>query len=83
MLINYCPLCGVGPFAYPYANANELRNSCDICECCGCEYGCDDTEQYYQKWVAGGCVWFNPKNKPSGWAIENQLKFQIRPWPPS
>ncbi len=82
MKIKCCPLCGWGPFDINYPSIRELCVSYDICECCGCEYGYDDSEDYYQKWVTNGCCWFDPEKMPTDWQLKNQLQHQIRPWPP-
>ena len=82
MKIYNCPVCGWGPYKEPYCSVQELRWSYDICECCGCEFGLDDNLIHYQEWLDSGCEWFEPELKPSNWKIENQIKFQIRPWPP-
>src|SRR3990167_3593913 len=57
--------------------------SYDICPCCGFEYGFDDEpggsaephtfDTYFQEWFKGGCNWFTPAIKPSGWSIDAQL----------
>ena len=83
MEINNCPICGYGPFNEPYESVQDLRRSYDICDCCGCEYGNDDTEQHYDAWVTNGCSWFNNKLKPFNWALEHQTNNIIRPWPPT
>ena len=82
MKIYNCPVCGWGPYKEPYCSVQELRWSYDICECCGCEFGLDDNQIHYQEWLESGCEWFEPELKPANWKIENQIKFQIRPWPP-
>jgi hypothetical protein len=81
--IHYCPVCGFGPFAEPYACVDELRQSFEICPCCGCEYGHDDCEQRLAQWVASGCQWFEPKERPENWSLDAQLRRGIRPWPPA
>ena len=56
--------------------------SYDVCECCGFEFGNDDDpgpfrgdsfDEYFERWVADGCNWFQPKNRPPQWTIEQQL----------
>ena len=79
-LISHCPLCGYGPWVTTYKSIDELRMSYDICECCGGEFGNDDSVEYYDQWVNEGCKWFDEKFKPKGWDLKDQLKFQIRPW---
>jgi hypothetical protein len=78
----FCPLCGYGPWKEPYHDAETLRQSYDVCDCCGCEYGYDDEIAYFEEWVAAGMKWFDPKHKPENWKFEDQLKLVIRPWPP-
>ena len=80
MKIECCPVCGYDDIGI-YKSYEELRCSYDICDCCGCEYGYDDNESHYDKWVNNGCKWFDKKEKPEGWALELQIKNQIRPWP--
>lgn len=81
MIITHCPLCGYGPIGN-YATVYELRSTFDICPCCGCEYGNDDIEKHYVEWVKSGNEWFEPKDKPKNWALDQQVENQIRPWPP-
>ena len=83
MKIEYCPVCGWGPFEEAYESAQELRWSYDICDCCGCEYGYDDNEAHYEEWVSECCKWFESKLKPKDWSLESQAQHQVRPWPPS
>ena len=82
MKIEYCPVCGWGPFVVPYESVEDLRSSFDICDCCGCEYGYDDNQAFYENWLSEGCTWFEPKAKPEGWLLDSQIKYQVRPWPP-
>lgn len=54
MKIFCCPICG-----FPFDEAvdiAELRMSFDICDCCGCEYGYDDTSAYREEWLAKGAL---------------------------
>ena len=80
MEIIFCPICGFGPFTEPYQSIQELRSSFEICDCCGCEYGNDDTESYFEKWKSDGGIWFDKKQKPKNWVLENQIGNIIRPW---
>ena len=80
--ITHCPLCGYGPLADRYADAQELRWSYDICPCCGCEFGYDDNLRHLEKWIEGGMKWFNQDLCSTTWSYEEQIQNQIRPWPP-
>lgn len=81
--INHCPVCGFGPFPEAYALTAEIRQSFDICSCCGCEYGYDDDERHFTQWVAAGCKWFVPKARPQDWTLDAQVHNRVRPWPPA
>ena len=83
MEITYCPVCGYGPFKEPYQTIEELRTSYEICDCCGCEYGNDDTEKHLETWKNNGYIWFNEKLKPNNWSFKLQSNNIIRPWPPN
>lgn len=57
--------------------------SYEVCGCCGYEFGFNDNpgvnepgetfEQARQEWIASGCEWFDPSEKPAGWSAEAQL----------
>jgi hypothetical protein len=82
VFISHCPLCGFGPLRDTYVSVQEFRYSFDLCPCCGCEYGYDDTLKYFDEWLAGGCRWFNPGERSADWSLDKQVANQIRPWPP-
>ncbi len=82
MDFSYCPICGYGPRLEPYKSVEELRGSYDICVCCGCEYGYDDTPATFEGWKHSGYKWFSPKAMPPQWNLDEQLTHVIRPWPP-
>jgi len=81
MEIWYCPVCGYGPFDEPYMSVEELRESYDICPCCGCEYGYDDNPHSFKAWRGRGARWFSPSAMPNNWQLEEQLKHHIESWP--
>lgn len=73
-----CPVCGFsGLKNEPYEGTVP---SYEICPCCGFEFGFDDYsegwthEQYRDKWIQSGMIWFDPKLKPTDWNSEQQLK---------
>jgi hypothetical protein len=56
--------------------------SYEVCGCCGYEYGYDDEpgagaglsfEDYLKDWIAVGCRWLFPGQKPDGWDLDEQL----------
>ena len=78
MQISYCPVCG-----FPFDKTiklEELRNSFDICDCCGCEYGCDDTSTYRDTWLKKGAPWFMKEKCPREWHLKEQIKNIIVDW---
>ena len=64
-----CPVCG-----YPELNKPPYGGSPDpsyeICNSCGFEFGYDDHsegftfQQWRQKWIEGGMVWWSTYRKP-------------------
>lgn len=70
-----CPVCG-------FNNLDEYPDlSYEICPCCGVEYGFDDFDfksltfdTIRNKWLNEGAKWFNKKEKPKNWNLEEQLK---------
>lgn len=77
-MISHCPICGF-PFADPISET-DLRQSFTICDCCGCEYGYDDTMDFRQKWLEDGATWFNPVVKPAAWDVNEQIKRSVLNW---
>ena len=79
--IKDCPLCGCeNTFDPPYKCYSDLAVSYDICSCCGCEFGLDDSEAYFDEWLASGGDWLMPEEKPENWKLEDQLKNIVRPY---
>jgi hypothetical protein len=78
MEISNCPICGL-PWSEP-ADEEEVRYSYWICECCGCEYGNDDNPAYRENWLKQGAPWFNLKQRPSNWNLEEQLRHITPNW---
>src|SRR5262245_11884475 len=55
----------------------------EVCDCCGFEFGFDDEpgtgpgvsfDEYRHEWIAGGCAWFTPPQRPEDWSLERQLQ---------
>jgi hypothetical protein len=78
-IYTHCPICG-HLLTDEGISGSELRGSFWICECCGCEFGYDDTPAYREKWIEGGCAWFNPKARPQEWSLDDQLKRADLAW---
>ena len=78
MQISNCPICGLG--FKTQVDESELRHSYWICECCGCEYGNDDTPAYREQWLRDGAKWFIASSRPGDWDLNQQLKNIIPEW---
>ena len=67
------------------------KASYDVCPCCTFEFGLDDEyqlgtagdsfQQYLADWIAEGCAWLTPSDKPEGWTLEQQLADAGIPMP--
>lgn len=69
-----CHVCGFnGLDEKPYLNDGKIPSH-NICDCCGCEFGYDDNDQYRKKWINSEGEWFSPELKPEHWNIKEQLK---------
>ncbi|WP_040214192.1 hypothetical protein [Clostridium polynesiense] len=73
-----CPVCGYDKLREePYDN--DGNPSYEICNCCGFEFGYDDSsegrnfETYRKRWIEKGASWFNLKARPVEWDLEKQL----------
>ena len=74
----YCRVCGLIQDDPPWGNDNNTP-SFNICSCCGVEFGYEDAtlnaiKNYRTTWLANGSEWFETKDKPIEWLLENQLK---------
>ena len=70
---------GSPPYGQPYEEP-----SCEVCACCGFEFGNDDGPgtappktfaEYLADWIDSGCLWFDPTRKPEGWSLNEQLRI--------
>ena len=78
MTIFNCPICGL---SWPKGvDEEEVRCSYEICDCCGCEYGYDDTPSYREQWLEKGAPWFDEQQRPKEWSLENQLRYILLDW---
>jgi hypothetical protein len=71
----HCRVCGL---AYDEPTWQDGYGSCDICFCCGAEFGYEDncvesTLAYREKWLAAGARWFDPELRPADWDLAHQL----------
>ena len=74
-----CPVCGYeGLSKQPYGGVPDP--SYEVCSSCGFEFGFDDEgegftfQQWRQKWMEGGMVWWNRGSKPpENWNPREQV----------
>jgi len=74
-----CHICGWRLDELPWGD-DGLHPTYNICDCCGCEFGYEDSElsgilQYRKKWIESGGVWFKPDEKPDNWSLKEQLNL--------
>jgi hypothetical protein len=74
-----CPVCGYSDLDEPPRGINGKTPSFDICDCCGIQFGYEDTSEpniikYRLKWIESGGKWFCQEMKPANWNIREQLK---------
>jgi len=72
-----CRVCGAEQLDAPWGDDGESPTY-DICDCCGVEFGYEDStlqgvKKYRQKWLDGGAKWHHKKSEPENWSAEEQL----------
>ena len=76
----YCRICGYDMGEEPWeVGFPDYYPNCFICACCGAESGYQDytfesTLEYRYEWIAKGCPWFEPRERPTDWDYREQLK---------
>jgi hypothetical protein len=73
-----CRVCGLYIDDLPWGE-DGCSPTYEICSCCGLEFGNEDytiesTNKYREEWIAKGAKWFESKEKPENWNLEEQLK---------
>lgn len=72
-----CRVCGAAQTDPPQGESGNDA-SFDICDCCGVEFGYEDStlaglKRYREKWLSGGAEWRNPCSKPNDSLLSEQL----------
>lgn len=75
--MHHCCVCGA-PTEDPPWGEDGCTPLFEICPCCGCEHGYEDStlkgiENLRAEWLSGGGKWLEPKYKPSDLSLEQQL----------
>jgi hypothetical protein len=75
---NFCRICGLDQGEPPWGDDGKTP-SFIICDCCGVEFGYEDTllssiRLYRKRWLSEGANWSDIKYKPSNWNLNDQLK---------
>jgi hypothetical protein len=73
----HCRVCGLKQQCPPW-EASGKEPSYEICDCCGVEFGYEDSSlkgviTYRENWLAQGVKWFRPSEKPHDWSLEKQM----------
>jgi hypothetical protein len=74
----HCRVCGLAQPEPPWGD-DGTTPSFDICDCCGVEFGYEDTtreaaSRYRAEWLTKGAHWFEPDSRPDNWDVNEQLK---------
>jgi len=75
----FCFVCGKSAGTDPPWGEGGDCPTFEICPCCGCEFGYEDCrasgiKKNRMAWIAKGCPWFNPMQRPDGWNVTDQLR---------
>ncbi|TWV06061.1 hypothetical protein FQ707_14610 [Bacteroidaceae bacterium HV4-6-C5C] len=73
-----CRVCGLYITTKPWGNDGQ-NPTFEICPCCGVEFGNEDysldsIRNFRKEWLGKGAPWFDPKQKPLNWKLEDQLQ---------
>ncbi len=73
----HCRVCGLLQCDPPWGE-DEKTPSYEICDCCGVEFGYEDSTptgviRARDKWEKSGFQWVNPSARPDGWEADVQL----------
>jgi hypothetical protein len=76
-LLYLCRICGYRHEDPPWGDTGT-DPSFAICSCCGVEFGYEDAtiescKRFRSAWLARGAPWFDPKDRPPGWKLEDAL----------
>ena len=83
MVESICRVCGLDEDDERWTGA--VRAQYVICSCCGAESGVDDLDlksvrDYRSKWIAAGCAWFSPEERPADWQFDRQMSGLPASW---
>lgn len=73
-----CRVCGLYITIKPWGNDGQSPTF-EICPCCGVEFGNEDysldsIRNFRKEWLSQGTPWFDPKQRPQNWILEDQLQ---------
>ncbi|GAA1677090.1 hypothetical protein GCM10009745_20560 [Kribbella yunnanensis] len=77
----HCRVCGLLQPDPPWGE-DERTPSYEICDCCGVEFGYEDSTpkgviRARAKWKNSGFQWANPGARPDGWEADVQLAWSM------
>lgn len=73
-----CRVCGLLQ-SEPQHGADGKTPTYEICDCCGVEFGYEDTTEdavvrFRARWMDRGCDWFRQSSRPDNWDVAEQLR---------
>ncbi len=74
----YCRVCGLRQDEPPWGEDGKSPTFI-ICDCCGVEFGYEDTtvraaKAFRREWLKRGAPWATPLSRPKDWDLRAQLK---------
>ena len=76
---HHCRVCGLRQSNPPWGEDGQCPTY-EVCDCCGVEFGYEDTTPDGVKkartgWLASGASWFAPEARPVSWDLETQMRM--------
>jgi hypothetical protein len=83
MVESVCRVCGLNKDDARWAGTDRAQYV--IASCCGAESGVDDLDlksvrDYRSRWIAAGCAWFSPEERPADWQLDRQMSGLPAAW---
>jgi hypothetical protein len=72
-----CRVCGLYQ-GEPIYGLDGHSPTFNICDCCGVEFGYEDTilpaiYRYRGQWIQTGCLWHSRRSQPEDWNLAQQM----------
>ena len=83
MVEGICRVCGLDEDDERWTGPDSAQYV--ICSCCGAESGVEDLDLKSvrgcrAKWIAAGCLWLSPEERPTDWQLDRQMSGLPAVW---